>query len=144
MPSSIPGMPPTESQSLVRADSRLSFLYLEHCTVAKSSSALTATDDDGVLHIPSAALSVLMLGPGTRITHSAMSVIADSGMSVIWVGEEGVRYYAHGRPIGRNTRLLEAQARMVSNTRLRITAARKMYAMRFDDEDVDKLSMQTQ
>ena len=67
MPSSIPGMPPTESQSLVRADSRLSFLYLEHCTVAKSSSALTATDDDGVLHIPSAALSVLMLGPGTRI-----------------------------------------------------------------------------
>jgi hypothetical protein len=142
MSGSIPGMPPTESQSLVRADSRLTFLYVEHCTIGKSSSALTATDDDGVLHIPSAALSVLMLGPGTRVTHSAMSVIADSGMSVIWVGEEGVRYYAHGRPIGRSTRLLEAQARLVSNSRLRIAAARKMYAMRFDDEDVETLSMQ--
>ncbi|MCS4490659.1 type I-E CRISPR-associated endonuclease Cas1e [Corynebacterium sp. ES2794-CONJ1] len=139
---SIPGMKPTESSSLVRADDRLSFLYLEHCTIAKSSSALTATDENGVIHIPSAALAVLMLGPGTRVTHQAMTTIADSGMSVIWVGEEGVRYYAHGRPIGRNTRLLEAQAKIVSNQRLRLQAARAMYELRFDGEDTSGLTMQ--
>ncbi|MDR7353660.1 CRISPR-associated protein Cas1 [Corynebacterium felinum] len=83
-----------------------------------------------------------MLGPGTRVTHQAMATIADSGMSVVWVGEEGVRYYAHGRPIGRNTRLLEAQAKIVSNTRLRLATARKMYEMRFDGEDTSGLSMQ--
>ncbi|GAA1471383.1 type I-E CRISPR-associated endonuclease Cas1e [Corynebacterium felinum] len=135
-------MAPTQPSSLVRADDRISFLYLEHCTIGKSSSALTATDDNGVIHIPSAVLSVLMLGPGTRVTHQAMATIADSGMSVVWVGEEGVRYYAHGRPIGRNTRLLEAQAKIVSNTRLRLATARKMYEMRFDGEDTSGLSMQ--
>ncbi|APT93242.1 CRISPR-associated protein Cse1 [Corynebacterium phocae] len=137
-----PGMKPTQPSSLVRADDRLSFLYLEHCTIGKSSSALTATDENGVIHIPSATLSVLMLGPGTRVTHQAMCVIADSGMSVIWVGEQGVRYYAHGRPIGRNTRLLEAQAKIVSNTRLRLQAARTMYEMRFEGEDTSTLTMQ--
>ncbi|GAA4798765.1 hypothetical protein GCM10025785_21720 [Corynebacterium canis] len=71
-----------------------------------------------------------------------MTVIADSGMSVIWVGEEGVRYYAHGRPIGRSTRLLEAQAKIVSNERLRLAAARQMYNMRFEGENVSKQTMQ--
>ena len=28
-----------------------------------------------------------------------MELIGDTGASVIWVGEHGVRYYAHGRPL---------------------------------------------
>jgi len=139
---SIPGMRPTSPGSLVRASDRISFLYLEHCIIEKDSSALTATNADGVLHIPSATLSVLMLGPGTKITHQAMCVVADSGMCVIWVGEEGVRYYAHGRPIGRGTKLLEAQAKIVSNQQMRMIAARTMYGMRWPGEDTSKLTMQ--
>ncbi|TWT26482.1 type I-E CRISPR-associated endonuclease Cas1 [Corynebacterium canis] len=142
MSKEIPGIRPSKPSELLRAEDRVSFLYLEHCTIGKSSSALTATDERGVVHIPSATLSVLMLGPGTRVTHQAMTVIADSGMSVIWVGEEGVRYYAHGRPIGRSTRLLEAQAKIVSNERLRLAAARQMYNMRFEGENVSKQTMQ--
>lgn len=142
MSKEIPGIRPSKPSELVRAEDRVSFLYLEHCTIGRSSSALTATTEHGELHIPSATLSVLMLGPGTRVTHQAMTVIADSGMAVIWVGEEGVRYYAHGRPIGRSTRLLEAQAKIVSNERLRLNAARAMYNMRFEGEDVSKQTMQ--
>lgn len=138
----IPGICPSSPTSLVRAADRISFLYLEHCIISKDASAIIARDDDGILHIPSATLSVLMLGPGTSITHSAMSAVADSGMSIVWVGEEGVRYYAHGRPIGRNTRLLEAQAKIVSNKQLRMKAARTMYEMRFDGEDTSRLTMQ--
>lgn len=137
-----PGMRPSTSRQLTRAEDRVTFLYLEHCTIGRDSNALTATDELGVIHIPSAALGVLMLGPGTRVTHQAMSVLADSGSSVVWTGENGVRYYAHGRPLGRSTKLLEAQARRVSNTRMRLAVARDMYAMRFPGEDVTSLTMQ--
>ena len=136
------GVRPSEPTELTRAQDRLTFLYLEHCTIGRDSNSLTATDANGVIHIPGAALGVLMLGPGTRVTHQAMSVIADSGSTAVWVGENGVRYYAHGRPIGRSTRLLERQAELVSNRRSRLDVARKMYGMRFPGEDVSALTMQ--
>lgn len=138
----IPGVRPSSPVELTRAEDRISFLYLEHCTIGRDSNSLTATDEQGVLHIPSAALGVLMLGPGTRVTHQAMSVIADAGSTTVWVGENGVRYYAHGRPIGRSTRLLEQQAKLVSNRNTRLEVAREMYGMRFEGEDVSTLTMQ--
>lgn len=138
----IPGVRPSKPVELTRAEDRISFLYLEHCTIGRDSNSLTATDDQGVIHIPSAALGVLMLGPGTRVTHQAMVVIADAGSTIVWVGENGVRYYAHGRPIGRSTRLLEQQAKLVSNRKTRLAVAREMYGMRFSGEDVESLNMQ--
>lgn len=110
--------------------------------MGRDGGALTATDDTGVIHVPVAALSVLLLGPGTRLTHQAVAVVADAGCSLVWVGEEGVRYYAHGRSIARSTKLLEAQAKKVSNTRSRLAVARQMYAMRFPGEDTSGLTMQ--
>lgn len=136
------GMPPSKPQQLHRAESRISFLYLEHCTLGRDGGALTATDDQGVVHVPVAALSVLLLGPGTRLTHQAVSVVADSGCSLVWVGEEGVRYYAHGRSIARSDKLLVNQAKKVSNTRSRLAVARAMYAMRFPGENTTGLNMQ--
>lgn len=138
----IPGARPSKPIELSRAEDRISFLYLEHCTIGRDSNSLTATDDQGVMHIPSAALGVLMLGPGIRVTHQAMVVIADAGSTIVWVGENGVRYYAHGRPIGRSTRLLEQQAKLVSNRKTRLAVAREMYGMRFSGEDVESLNMQ--
>lgn len=132
----------SEPGELARVEDRLSFVYLEHCTIARDANALTATDESGVLHVPSAGLLVLLLGPGTRVTHAAMSVIADGGACVVWVGENGVRYYAGGRPIGRSTRLLQRQAALVSNTRTRLDVARRMYGMRFPEEDVSQATMQ--
>ena len=137
-----PGARPSKPIELSRAEDRISFLYLEHCTIGRDSNSLTATDDQGVMHIPSAALGVLMLGHGTRVTHQAMVVIADAGSTIVWVGENGVRYYAHGRPIGRSTRLLEQQAKLVSNRKTRLAVAREMYGMRFSGEDVESLNMQ--
>lgn len=136
------GMPPSTPMQLSRATDRISFLYLEHCTLGRDGGALTATDDKGVVHVPIAALSVLLLGPGTRLTHQAVSVVADSGCSIVWVGEEGVRYYAHGRSIARSDRLLVKQAEKVSNTRSRLAVARAMYDMRFPNEDTSSLTMQ--
>ncbi len=84
-------------RQLTRTGERLSFVYLERCTVHRDANAITAEDADGTTHIPSATIGTLLLGPGTRITHQAMSVLGETGAAVCWVGEQGVRYYAGGR-----------------------------------------------
>ncbi|MEV6274875.1 type I-E CRISPR-associated endonuclease Cas1e [Nocardia sp. NPDC051832] len=127
---------------MVRAQDRLSFIYLERAVVHRDANAITATDERGVVHIPAATLGALILGPGTRVTHQAMMLLAESGSTAVWVGEQGVRYYAHGRSLARSSRLLEAQAAAVSNQAMRLRVARTMYAMRFPDEDTSGLTIQ--
>lgn len=61
---------------------------------------------------------------------------------MVWVGEHGVRYYAHGRALNSHTRLLVKQAELVSNTRKHLAVVRKMYQMRFPNEDVSGLTLQ--
>jgi len=136
------GRRPSQPKELVRASDRISFLYLERCVVNRDSNAITVTDEHGTVHVPAASVGVLLLGPGTTITHQAIVLISDSGSTVVWVGERGVRYYAHGLSLSRSSRLLEAQAAAVSNTRSRLRVARAMYQMRFPAEDVSGLTMQ--
>lgn len=120
----------------------MTFLYLEHAVISRDASAITATDERGTVHVPAAALGALLLGPGTNVTHQAMVLLAESGSTVVWVGEMGVRYYAHGRSLSRSSRLLEAQAALVTNRVERLRVARRMYEMRFPGEDVSALTMQ--
>src|SRR5690606_7161957 len=119
---------------------RLSFVYLERCTVHRDANAITAQDAEGTTHIPSATIGTLLLGPGTRITHQAMSVLGETGAAVAWVGEQGVRYYAGGRALTRSSALAEAQAVQWANARSRLSVARAMYRLRFPDEDPDGLT----
>jgi CRISPR-associated protein Cas1 len=127
---------------LPRVSDRATFLYVEHSKINRQDSAITVTDRRGVARVPAAMISVLMLGPGTDITHRAMELIGDTGTSVVWVGERGVRVYAHGRALTRSSQLLTKQAELVSNRRSRLEVARKMYQLRFPDEDVSGLTMQ--
>ena len=136
------GIKKPELIELPKIGDRVSFIYVEHADVNRSDSAVTVTDSRGTVRIPAAMIGVLLLGPGTEITHRAMELIGDTGTGVVWVGEHGVRQYAHGRALAHTTRLLEAQARLVSNNRLRLGVARKMYQMRFSGEDVSSLTMQ--
>lgn len=138
----IPGVRPPELTSLVRVQDRLTFLYAEHCVVNRADNAVTITDARGTVHVPAAALGVLMLGPGSNITYAAICLLAESRSTCIWVGERGVRYYCHGASLAQSTRLLEAQARLVSSERTRVKVARRMYAMRFPNEHTDGLTMQ--
>lgn len=131
-----------ELQELPQIEDRLSFLYLEHCKINRQDNAITATDEEGETLIPAGTLSVLLLGPGTSVTHRAMELIGDSGVSVVWVGEQGVRYYANGRSLTHSSRMLIRQAECVSNQRKHLDVVRKMYAMRFPGEDVSKLTLQ--
>ncbi|MGW7555638.1 type I-E CRISPR-associated endonuclease Cas1e [Streptomyces rimosus] len=122
-------------RQLARVGDRLSFIYLERCTVHRDDNAITATDTDGTTHIPAATIGTLLLGPGTRITHQAMSVLGECGAGVVWVGEHGVRFYAGGRALTRSSALAEAHASAWANRRTRLGVARAMYRLRFPDED---------
>ena len=95
----MPGMIRPDLQALPQVKDRMTFLYLEHCTLGRQDGAITVTDEKGVVSIPAAGISVLLLGPGTRVTHRAMELMGDTGVGAVWVGEHGVRYYAHGRPL---------------------------------------------
>ncbi|RLK58703.1 type I-E CRISPR-associated endonuclease Cas1e [Actinokineospora cianjurensis] len=138
----IPGARPVPISQLSRAQDRLTFLYLEHCVVHRDANAITARDARGTVHIPAATLGALLLGPGTNVSQQAMVLLAESGSTAVWVGEHGVRYYAHGRTLTRSSRLLERQAELVSNRSERLRVARAMYAIRFPDEDTSGLTMQ--
>ncbi|MFF3275929.1 type I-E CRISPR-associated endonuclease Cas1e [Streptomyces chrestomyceticus] len=135
-------------RELARAGDRLSFIYLERCTVHRDDNAITATDTDGTTHIPAATIGTLLLGPGTRVTHQAMSVLGECGAGVVWVGEHGVRFYAGGRALTRSSALAEAHASAWANQRTRLEVARAMYRLRFPDEETagrtrqDLLSME--
>lgn len=138
----MPGMARPELSLLPQIQDRMSFLYLEHSQLNRDDSAITVRDEKGTVYVPAAAISVLLLGPGTSVTHRAMELIGDAGVTVIWVGEQGVRYYAGGRPLTHRSQMLMRQAQLVSNTREHIRVVRAMYQLRFPGEDVSRLTMQ--
>ncbi|SDA32302.1 CRISP-associated protein Cas1 [Ruminococcus sp. YE71] len=140
--SEIPGMIRPDLWELPKLSDRMTFLYLEHCKLNRQDSAITVFDEKGVIHVPSGMISVLLLGPGTEITHRAMELIGDAGISVCWIGEHGVRYYAGGRPLTHSSRLILRQAELVTNQRKHLDVVRKMYIIRFPDEDVSGLTLQ--
>lgn len=136
------GAKKTTLKELPRIGDRVSFIYVEHAKINRQDSAITVTDQQGLIRIPAAMLGVLLLGPGTDISHRAVELIGDTGTAILWVGERGVRQYAHGRALAHSTRFLVKQANLVSNMRTRLAVARKMYQMRFPDEEVLALTMQ--
>jgi len=138
----VSGKKPPPLQELVRAQDRSTFIYLERTHVHRDANAITATDARGTVHIPAATLGALLLGPGTTVSQQAMLLLAESGSTAVWVGEEGVRFYCSGRSLARSSRLLEAQARLVSNQSSRLRVAREVYTMRFPGEDTTGLTMQ--
>ena len=138
----LPGMDRPALQSLPQIGDRLTFLYLEHCQINREDSAILVRDDRGTTRIPAAAITVLLLGPGTSVTHRAIELIGDAGVGIVWVGEHGVRFYASGRPLTHSSNPLIKQAQLVSNQRTHLAVVRKMYQLRFPDEDVSTLTTQ--
>ena len=131
----LPGIERPGLQALPQIGDRMTFLYLEHCSVSREDGAVLVKDERGTVRVPAAAVSVIMFGPGTSVTHRAVELIGDAGVSAVWVGEQGVRYYAGGRPLTHKSRMLIKQAELVSNQRAHLNVVRKMYQMRFPDED---------
>ena len=127
-------MPIHDLHVLPRVRDSWSYHYIEHAVVEQDDKAIAVIDKTGRVQIPCAALSLLMLGPGTNITHSAIKTLAENGCMVAWVGEEGVRFYAVGMGETRSSANFLRQAAMHSDPALRLKVVRRMYEMRFPEQ----------
>lgn len=120
----------------------LSYLYVEHARIDRQDSSIAVWDEDGCTPAPASSLAVLMLGPGTRITQSAVTMLADNNCLVIWCGEENVRFYACGMGGTRSAAAMLQQARLVSDEALRLQVVKQMYWMRFGQVVEEALSVE--
>ena len=119
-----------------------SYLYVEHCRVDQEAKAIALHDVHGKTPVPCASLLLLMLGPGTSISHAAVRTLADSGCLVAWTGEESVRFYAQGMGETRSARGLLRQAHLCSHPASHLAVVMRLYRMRFAEPLPDGLTLQ--
>jgi len=119
----------------------LSFLYVEHVRVEQKYKAVELIDENGRTMIPAAALGVILIGPGTSITHAAVRALADNGCLVVWSGEDGMRCYAQGGGETRRAYHLLRQAALASDPEKRMQVVLRMYRYRFGQQLEPNLSL---
>lgn len=124
-----------------RVSNRISFLYIEKAKIIKSNNILCVLTHDAKYSIPAGMLLTLLLGPGTSITHDAMTYIASSGMCVIWSGSHINKAYAYGESLNHSSKMIYTQAKYATNRIKHLEIARKMYQMRFPNDDFSGLSI---
>ncbi len=105
-------------------------LYVEDgtlCFLASGSEELAA----GLYTIPYQAVSIILAGPGTSITHDVLRILARHGTLLAAVGEGGVKMYT-APPMGQGrSDVARAHARLWADEASRLRIARRMYALRF-------------
>lgn len=107
-------------------------LYVEDGTLC----FLAAGSDDiapGLYAIPYQAISIILAGPGTTITHDVLRILARHGTLLAAVGEGGVKLYT-APPVGQGrSEVARAHARLWADEEARLHVARRMYAVRFGE-----------
>lgn len=129
-------------QELPRFSDKLSWLYLERGVLSKNNDGVFFADAGGRTPIPLACLALLMMGPGTRVTHRAMQALAEMNCLAVWSGENGTRLYAHGTGGTGHANRLRRQARIWAHPGKHMQVVRRMYEMRFGEAIADDLGIQ--
>lgn len=101
--------------------------------------SLTPTADQ----IPHQAVSMILLGPGSSVTHDALRLLARHGTLLAAVGADGVRSYTAPPLMPDHSNVARRQAELWGVPRRRISVARHMYALRLGEvlphRDLDTL-----
>ena len=108
--------------ALTARDGTLAFIQKE----ATAADALTPGDHA----IPLQGISIILLGPGSTVSHDALRLLAYARTALAAVGEDGVRFYTAPPLIPDQSGLARKQARLWANNGLRLMIARRMYAWR--------------
>lgn len=95
----------------------------------------TAADalSPGDYAIPLQGISIVLLGPGSTVSHDALRLLAHARTALAAVGEDGVRLYTAPPLIPDRSGLARLQARIWADDDLRIMTARRMYALRLGE-----------
>jgi CRISPR-associated protein Cas1 len=119
---------------LPRFDDRWEFLYLEMGRMDQDDAGLHFENAQGRVAVPINQLSVVMLGPGTTVTHAATKALSQNACLIAWTGQDGVRMYAHSTGATHSARRLIKQAELVCDPAKRDEVARRMYRFRFAEQ----------
>lgn len=96
-----------------------------------------------VLQVPHQAVSMILLGPGSSVTHDALRLLARHGTLMAAVGQDGVRSYTAPPLLPDRSDVARRQAELWGNPRRRVSVARHMYALRLGEilphRDLDTL-----
>jgi CRISP-associated protein Cas1 len=135
----LPGLRPPRPIPL---KDRASIIFIEKGNVDVLDGAFVVVDKNGIrTHVPIGGLACLMLEPGARISHAAVTLASRAGTLIVWVGEAGVRLYAAGQPGGARADRLLWQARLALNDEARLKVVRNMYDMRFGEPAPERRSI---
>jgi len=80
--------------------------------------------------IPLQGVSMILLGPGSTVSHDALRLLAHARTALAAVGEDGVRHYTAPPLIPDRSGLARQQARAWADPDSRLAIARRMYAWR--------------
>lgn len=119
----------------------LSYLYVEQAVVGQEHGAVMLYRAEEVVAIPAAALGVLILGPGTTITHAAVKTLCDRGCAILWVGEDGTRFYASGLGETRSSARFIQQVRAWADPHEHMEVVMRLYRLRFREPLPEGLSL---
>jgi CRISPR-associated protein Cas1 len=87
--------------------------------------------DAGDYAIPYQNVSLILLGPGSSVSHDALRVLARHGSLLAAVGEGGTKFYT-APPMGQGrSETARQHARLWADETERLNVARRMYAFRF-------------
>lgn len=87
----------------------------------------------GDYQIPHQAISIVLLGPGSSVTHDALRLLARHGCALAAIGEGAVRFYTAPPLMPDASAIARTQVRLWHDPRTRMEVARAMYAMRFGE-----------
>lgn len=109
--------------ALLARDGTLAFLRGPD---ASSADALSPGD----YAIPLQNVSMILLGPGSTVSHDALRLLAHARTALAAVGEDGVRLYTAPPLIPDRSGLARRQARLWADPEFNLMIARRMYAWR--------------
>lgn len=96
-----------------------------------------------VLQVPHQVVSMILLGPGSSVTHDALRLLARHGTLMAAVGQDGVRTYTAPPLLPDRSDVARRQAELWGSPRRRVSVARHMYALRLGEilphRDLDTL-----
>ena len=90
--------------------------------------------DSGEYGIPFQTLSMILLGPGSTVSHDALRLMARHGTALVAVGDDGVRCYTAPPLMPDTSAIARRQTQAWTDAKgQRIAIARKMYALRLGE-----------
>lgn len=88
----------------------------------------------GRFGVPHQSVSLILLGPGSSVSHDALRLLARHGVGLVAIGEDGVRFYTAQPLLPDFSHLARSQARLWADEgRGRLMVARRMYALRLGE-----------